>query len=166
MYDHDASFCCMGLQDKADTVGRMLQQLERSIGAELTAIESVERRADDDRRMRWTAAVGFLTTVGLPLSLVLTFFGINAREVNQDRSMFDAHYLPMHSLLAAIIVAGLALSGGILVQQRRRNITDARRAREAMAAVRNMTVVRREPLKQHNPEGPTAVANTPAIRPS
>jgi hypothetical protein len=145
---HDALYECMGLRNKATTVGRMLQRLERSIVAELTGIESVERRTDEDRRMRWTVAVGFLSTVALPLTLVLTFFGINASEVSASRSMFDGHYWPMYALLVVLMISGLTLSGGMLLQQRRQRHRDEQRATEAMAAVRNMTVVRRQPTNQ------------------
>ncbi|GLW32998.1 hypothetical protein [Actinoplanes regularis] len=157
---HDALYQCMGLREKATTVGRMLKRLERSIAAELTAIESVERRADEDRRMRWSVAIGFLSTVTLPVTLVLTFFGINAREVSPDRSMFDNHYWPMYLLLLVIILAGLTLSGGLLVQQRQQHSRDEQRAAEAMTAVRSMTVVRRKPARTSGFERSVSVASS------
>ena len=142
---HDALYECMGMLDKATTVGRMLQRLERSINAELTAIESVERRADEDRRTRWTVAVGFLSTVALPITLVLTFFGINAREVDGDLSMFSHRYWLMYTAFIVLMALGLTLSIGLYLQQRRQSRHDARRAAEATAAVRNMAIVRRRP---------------------
>lgn len=148
---HDTLFHCMGLRDKAGVVGRMLERLERSISAEMTAIESAERRADEDRRMRWTVAVGFLSTVALPITLVLTFFGINASEVDDGLSMFSEHYLPMYLILTAIVLLGFTLSGGLYLQQRRRAARDAQRSAEAMSAVRNMTIVRRQPSALNDP---------------
>jgi hypothetical protein len=148
---HDALFQCMGLRDKAPVVGRMLQRLERSISAEMTAIESVERRADEDRRMRWTAAVGFLSTVALPVTLVLTFFGINAREVDGRLSMFNDHYLPMYVTATVVVALGLGLSMGLYLQQRRRATRDARQAATATATVRNMAIVRRRPPQRDGP---------------
>lgn len=95
--------------------------------------------------MRWTAAVGFLSTVALPITLVLTFFGVNAREVDSGLSMFDRHYLPMYIGLAVLAALGLSLSAGLYLQQRRQAARDARRAAEAMTTVRRMTIVRRRP---------------------
>ncbi|MFC0861252.1 hypothetical protein ACFHYQ_02960 [Sphaerimonospora cavernae] len=79
----------MGLVEKAETVARMLRRLGRAIAAELTAIESQERRADEDRRLRWTAAmaIGFVSTVAVPLGLIRAFLGVNAREVDPGRSV-------------------------------------------------------------------------------
>lgn len=115
---HDALFDCIGLCEMADTVGRMLQRLERSVRAELTAVESIERRADEDRRLRWTIAVGFLSTVALPITLVLAYFGINAREVDSRLSMFDGRYIPLYLFVGSVVTVGLALSFGLYVQQR------------------------------------------------
>ncbi len=144
---HDALFECIGLRDKAIIVGQMLQRLERSINAELTAIESVERRADETRRMRWTVAIGFLSTVALPITLVLTYFGINAREVNGDLSMFASHYLPIYIAVAVLVTTGITLSGGLYLQQRRQAARDAAAAAKAMTAVRSMALVRRRPTR-------------------
>lgn len=172
---HESLFQSMGLCDKADIVGRMLERLERSIGAEMTAVESAERRADEDRRMRWTVAVGFLSTVAVPITLVLAFFGINAREVNGGLSMFHHRYLPMYLVLVTLIMLGVALSTILYLQQRMRVRRDSRRASEAMAAVRHMAIVRRHPAANASvkreerpvPLGPTASAarTSPAVSP-
>ncbi len=68
----------MGLAGRAATAGRMLQRLAAAISAELTAIESIERRADDNRRIRYAVAVGFVSAVAIPTGLILAFLGINA----------------------------------------------------------------------------------------
>ncbi|MFC7548956.1 hypothetical protein [Plantactinospora sp. GCM10030261] len=124
---HNALFDCMGLRQKADTVGRMLQRLDRTIRAELTAIESIERRADDERRLRWAIAVGFLSTVGLPVTLVLAFFGVNAKEVDARFSMFDPRYLPLYLFVGSVVSLGVALAFGTyfwrLLSPRRRGDT-------------------------------------------
>lgn len=143
---HDALFDCMGLCEKADTVGRMLHRLERSVRAELMAIESIERRADEDRRLRWTIAVGFLSTVALPITLVLAFFGINASEVDQRLSMFDGHYLPLYLFVAVVVSLGLALSFGLYVQQRLLMRRDERRDPTAAATTATATIPRQPRL--------------------
>jgi hypothetical protein len=150
---HDALYDCMSLREEADTVGRMLQRLEHSIRAELTSIESMERRADENRRMRWTVAIGFLSTVAVPLTLVLTFFGVNAREVDNQLSMFDTSYWPMYAIIAGILALGLSLSIGLYVQQERQARRDAAHAAQVMAAVRSMSMVNRR-LARPQPTGP------------
>ena len=97
----------------------MLQRLGSAIGAELTAIESIERRADDNRRVRYAVAVGFVSAVAIPASLILAFLGINASQVNPGRSMFSHHYLGMYLTVAAITVLAVLVSLALFVQQRR-----------------------------------------------
>jgi hypothetical protein len=116
---HNALYESMSLAGKAVTAGRMLQRLGSAISAELTAIESIERRADDNRRVRYAVAVGFVSAVAIPASLVLAFLGINASQVNPARSMFSYHYLGMYLAVAAVIVLAAAISLGLYVQQRR-----------------------------------------------
>ena len=140
---HETLFDGMGLRDTADVAGRMLQRLERSIVAELTSIESVDRRADESRRRLWAAAVGFLSVVALPITLILAFFGANAAEVDQSASMFSPQYLPMYGVLVLMVVLGLVLSFGLYAQQRLQSRRDAERAEIAMGEVRSMVLVRR-----------------------
>jgi len=109
----------MGLAAKAATAGRMLQRLSAAIHAELTAIESIERRSDDNRRVRYAVAVGFVSAVAIPASLILAYLGINASQVNPNLSMFNQRYLGMYLTIAAVIVLGVLLSAGLYVQQRR-----------------------------------------------
>jgi hypothetical protein len=116
---HHCLYESMGLAGKAATAGRMLDRLGSAIAAELTAIESIERRADDNRRILYAVAAGFASAVALPASLVLAFLGINSTQVNQRWSMFSGHYLPMYLGVAGVIVVGVALAAGMWVQQRR-----------------------------------------------
>ena len=72
---HNALYESMSLASKAVTAGRMLERLARAISAELTAIESIERRADENRRIRYAVAVGFVSAVAIPASLILALPG-------------------------------------------------------------------------------------------
>ncbi len=103
----------MALATKAVTAGWMLQRLDTAISAELTAIESIERRSDENRRLRYAVAVGFVSAVAIPASLILAYLGINASQVNPNRSMFDHHYLGTYLIVAAVIVLGVAVSAGV-----------------------------------------------------
>ena len=116
---HNALYDSIGLASKAATAGRMLQRLSAAIGAELTAIESIERRADDNRRLRYAIAVGFVSAVAIPASLILAFLGINASQVSSHRSMFSVHYLDMYVAVGALILVGGVLSLGLWVRHRR-----------------------------------------------
>jgi putative copper export protein len=124
---HNALYESMSLASKAVTAGRMLQRLAAAISAELTAIESIERRADENRRIRYAVAVGFVSAVAIPASLILAFLGINASQVSQTRSMFSDHYLGMYLTVAGLILLGTLLSAGLWVRQRR----DTRQERSA-----------------------------------
>jgi hypothetical protein len=116
---HGALYESMGLADKAATTARMLSRLERAVAAELTAIESIESRADADRRLRWGVAIGFVSVVAVPAGLVLSFLGINASQVNPQRSMFDHRYLPMYLTVAGIVIVGALIAVMLYVQHRR-----------------------------------------------
>ena len=116
---HNALYDSMGLAAKAVTAGRMLQRLDAAISAELTAIESIERRGDENRRIRYAVAVGFVSAVAIPASLILAYLGINASQVDPNRSMFDHRYLGMYLIVAAVIVLGVAVSVAVYAQQRR-----------------------------------------------
>jgi hypothetical protein len=116
---HNALYESMSLASKAVTAGRMLQRLSAAIRAELTAIESIERRTDDDRRVRYAVAVGFVSAAAIPAGLILTFLSISAPQVNRAWSMFSHHYLGAYLFVVAIIVVGALLWLGLYVQQRR-----------------------------------------------
>ena len=122
---HDTLYDCMSLGDGAETVARMLERLERSIAAEATSVESLERRADEQRRARWTVAVGFLTTTAAPLGLLFAFFGINALEVDATASMVAARYLWVYLSLLALVLTGVALFVALLVRERRERRLEA-----------------------------------------
>ena len=118
---HKALFESMELLAKAETVSRMLERLGRAISAELTSIESAERRADEERRLRWGVAIGFLSAVAVPAGIILAYFGINANEVNPDRSIFDHHYLPVYITVLTVMTVGAMLAFSLYLQQVIRN---------------------------------------------
>ena len=113
---HQALYESMSLAGKAVTAGRMLQRLGSAIRAELTAIESIERRGDENRRVRYAVAVGFVSAVAIPATLILAFLGINATQVRSTRSMFSHQYLGMYLTVAAVIALGVVLSLALCVQ--------------------------------------------------
>jgi hypothetical protein len=124
---HDELYDAMSLSRRSDTTGHMLTRLRNAIEAELTAVESVERRADDRKRLRTATAVTFVTTVAGTLSLLFGFFGINATQVNQNQSMFSAHYLGIYLLIAGLVLTGATVFLLLYIYERRQAASDQRR---------------------------------------
>ncbi|WP_374773245.1 hypothetical protein OG756_09330 [Streptomyces sp. NBC_01310] len=115
---HAALYEAMGLIERAAAVSQTLQRLGNATAAELTSIESVELRAADRRRVRTVAAVTFVTTVTATLGLLFTFFGINAKEVDDGRSMFDVAYTPIYALITSVLVLGFMLFAALQAADR------------------------------------------------
>lgn len=126
---HQELFAAIGVTERAATIGQMLNRLDNAIAAELTSVESMERRAADRRRVRTVVAVTFVTTVSGTLSLLFGFFGINARQVDDHRSMFDDHYTPIYALIATILLCALAIFAGMRLQERWEERRDRSRTR-------------------------------------
>lgn len=116
---HTQVYSSIGIRKLAKTVSRMLRRLEATGRAELTSVESIERRADEDRRLRWTIAVGFVSVVAIPVSLILAFFGINATQVDENRSMFDPAYLWVYASVGLMILVSAALAVTLYIIQTR-----------------------------------------------
>lgn len=116
---HSQVYSSIGIRKLAKTVSRMLRRLEATSRAELTSVESIERRADDDRRLRWTVAVGFVSVVAIPISLILAFFGVNAVQVDAERSMFDPMYLWVYTGVGLLVLIATALAIALHVLQTR-----------------------------------------------
>jgi len=80
---HTALHELMGLAARAATAARMLQRLAAAISAELTAIGSAERRADDSRRLRYAVAVGFVSAYQAALRVRDRALTIGTFQANQ-----------------------------------------------------------------------------------
>ncbi|MFE7313128.1 hypothetical protein ACFU7T_08465 [Streptomyces sp. NPDC057555] len=126
---HQELFAAIGVTHRAATIGQMLNRLGNAIAAELTSIESMEQRAADRRRVRTVVAVTFVTTVSGTLGLLFGFFGINASQVDQNRSMFDDHYAPIYAVIATILFCALAIFAGMRLQERWEERRDRSRTR-------------------------------------
>lgn len=115
---HNALYTAMGLTERSAVIGQMLTRLGNAIAAELTSVESAEQRAADRRRIRTVVAVTFVTTITGTLSLLFGFFGVNAQQVDERRSMFDDRYTPIYALIAVILACALAIFGGMRLHER------------------------------------------------
>ena len=76
-------------------------------------------REEPGSTVRYGVAVGFVSAVAIPASLILTFLGINASQVHPDLSMFSRHYLGMYLTVATVIVLAVMLAAGFWLVQRR-----------------------------------------------
>lgn len=79
--------------------------------------------------VRTVVSVTFVTTITGTLSLLFGFFGINARQVDQQRSMFDDHYTPIYALITAILLCAMAIFGAMRLQERWEERRDRGRTR-------------------------------------
>ena len=80
---------------------------------------SIERRADDKRRVRYAMAVGFVSAVAVPPSLILAYLSTNATQVHGNLSMFSYRCLGIRLTAAGVVPLGALLLLGLYIQQRR-----------------------------------------------
>jgi hypothetical protein len=122
---HDALYQVMQIKARASTVSQMFVRLSSSIRSELTAIESREKEIEEDRKLRGALMLGALSFLLAPLGVIFGFFGMSAREVHQDDTIFDfKRYWLVYALALALmaIAAAFALTfdPDALVRQVRR----------------------------------------------
>ncbi len=165
---HEALYGSMNLTRRAATTGDMLTRLRNAVDAELTAVQSVEARVSEDRRIRTTAAVTLLTTVAGTLGLLFAYFGINASQIDGSRSMFDRRYLAIYlAVLVIVAVSGAVyLVLGTLARQRNRLEQEASAAGSAAgvgdAAVRDRESGPRQPCGADTAASDSVVIALPA----
>ncbi|MGH3838157.1 MAG: hypothetical protein ACRDSF_21055, partial [Pseudonocardiaceae bacterium] len=102
---HKELYAAMELRERAKTASRMFIRLAASIRSELIAIDIRERQQQEERRLHWGAAITVLSLIAVPIGFLGAYFGVNAREVNNDWSIFDMS----HHQLAYIAAGCLAL---------------------------------------------------------
>jgi hypothetical protein len=126
---HRELYDVLELPEGARTVSRMFERLESSIQSELTAIDIRERNEQEAKRRDWAIAAGFLSSVGVPLGFLVAFFGINASQVTNRRSMFSMHYFWAYTIAVIIAVLPIAVLMALRMAAKiraRRRTEDAR----------------------------------------
>ncbi len=166
---HAALYEAMGLTDRAAAVSQTLQRLGNATAAELTSVESAELRAADRRRVRTVVAVTFVTTVTATLGLLFAFFGINATEVDERRSMFDPVYVPVYAVIAVVLAFGFLLYAALQAFDRaalRRSHTAHaptwHGTHRLLASELGTAVLDGHPTRVPQPRGPSTVDRTEA----
>ncbi|HEY6425365.1 MAG TPA: hypothetical protein VIY28_19405 [Pseudonocardiaceae bacterium] len=114
---HRELYAAMELRERAETVSRMFVRLDASIRSELTAIEIRERQRQEQKRLRWGAAVSVLSLIAVPIGFLGTYFGINGTQVQSEWSIFDMHhywlaYIAAGCLALVPFISFLILNGG------------------------------------------------------
>ncbi|WP_328979117.1 hypothetical protein [Streptomyces canus] len=106
----------LGIPDSLDNSARMVERLTSVISARSAALQAQLAERDDRRDRTVSALVAVATGIALPPTLLLAFFGANASDVDNRRSIFDAHYLPAY-LLAWLPFIALAVIGYLLLRR-------------------------------------------------
>jgi hypothetical protein len=136
------------LRENTVTVSSMLTRLGTALSAELESIRAYDTRREELRRLRWGVAAGLLTTIGVPVGIVLAFFSGQSAEVKPRASMFAfGLYRGFYGFLASLIVLSLL----VFVFLRRR---EARELRKVARTTLDEEVT--APSRSHSPP---AVAN-------
>jgi len=108
--DYHASLAdAMDVPSQPQALRSLFESVDRSLRAELVAIDVRERIAEEAQRSLMTVAGAILVGVGIAVAFVIGFLGINAVEVNPDYSMWDDHYAPIYLVAAIFGLAPLAL---------------------------------------------------------
>ncbi len=93
------------LRENTTTVSNMLTRLGTALSAELDSISAYDTRREELRRLRWGVAAGLLTTIAVPVGIVLSFFSGQSSEVKPRASMFALSlYRGFYGFLSLLII--------------------------------------------------------------
>jgi hypothetical protein len=108
---HRELFEAAALPDQAGSIAQMLDRLSRAIAAEAASVLASERGRDERRRLVWSVAVGFVSFVAIPLTLIFGFFAVATNDVSRQTSLLDiAHYKWLYATIGGIMLATLSLA--------------------------------------------------------
>jgi hypothetical protein len=98
------------LASAAEGTAAMLTRLADVLVTRKTEIQILESRIADVRRRRHAVAIGYVTLVAAPLSVILAFLGTNSQEVSTRYSIFDwDHYGWFYIGSASVFLLGAVL---------------------------------------------------------
>ena len=113
----------LGIPDSLDNSARMVERLTSVISARSAALDAQLAERDDRRDRTVSALVAVATGIALPPTLLLAYFGVNASNVDDRRSIFDLHaYGPAYAL-AWLPFITLAVIGYLLLRRVSRRST-------------------------------------------
>lgn len=79
------------LMERSEIIGKSIQRLTSIAAAKTQVLLAEEQQLQEHRRRSWALVVGLLTTLAIPTSFILAFFGISSPEVDAKTSIFDLH---------------------------------------------------------------------------
>ncbi|MDT3443144.1 hypothetical protein [Pseudofrankia sp. BMG5.37] len=116
---HRQLVACTGLRDSITTVSTMLTRATSVLAAEEASQTGLDAQRRDLRRLRYGVAIGLLSTIAVPIGIILGFFGGNYTQVDGNRSMFDwSHYHDMYLAVLGMIFAAGAVFAVLLLAER------------------------------------------------
>jgi hypothetical protein len=86
---HSALSETLDLPEQAKRMSAMFAQIGGSVKSEITAIDIRDNRENELRMRRNMVASQWFAAIGVPITALLAFFGVNALEVSSDHSLFD-----------------------------------------------------------------------------
>lgn len=107
----------LGIPDSLENSARMVERLTSVISARSAALEAELAERDDRRDRTVSALVAVATGIALPPTLLLAYFGVNASNVNNRRSIFDLHAYGWAYVLAWLPFVALAVVGYLLLRR-------------------------------------------------
>jgi hypothetical protein len=109
---HRTLVAAVRLSERSQLIANSLRRLTALVAARTQVLIAQEQQLQEHRRRSWTLIVGLLTSVAIPVSLILAFFGISATQVDPKASIFDLHrYLGVYlSAFGMIGLSGLAVT--------------------------------------------------------
>jgi hypothetical protein len=117
---HRALYDALDLPTQAMITSKMLERLTSAVRSESAALSAVEEHVAETRRKRWAVSVGLLTTIGVPLTILLGFFGAGTSDVRSTDSLFNVRvYGIFYLITVAIIFLALVVHFGLLLRARR-----------------------------------------------
>ena len=116
---HRQLVACTGLRDSIATVSTMLTRATSVLAAEEASQTTHDAQRQDMRRLRYGVAIGLLSTIAVPIGIILGFFGGNYTQVDGSKSMFDwNHYHTMYLAVLGMLLAAGAVFAALLVAER------------------------------------------------
>lgn len=105
---HSELVDALGLPPGASITGGMLQRLSKALQAEGDARATRRARAVERQRQNWSAVGGAAAFVALPLSILVGFLGMSAKEIDARASFLDSRYLRYYAAIVGVLgLAGL-----------------------------------------------------------
>lgn len=106
---HRALFAALDTEGNRTALERLLLRLTELVRVEQAALESHVASRAEARSKRWSLSVGIASALAIPFGIIFGFFGIGAAEVDPAESIFSARYVPLFSIVSALMLAIVGL---------------------------------------------------------